>query len=73
MNQRLFAIELRTQIDRAMAGDRQAARRAIGLARSHPTHLQSKHVQHNLKAWRLTWLERARAHEPLSGHPEPLV
>lgn len=65
MNQRLFAIELRTQIDRAMAGDRQATRRALALARSHPSHLQSQHVRHNLKDWRLQWLSRARARASL--------
>lgn len=59
--QRLLAVVLRTEIDRAIAGDTRAARRAIDLARSNPAGVRSSHVRHNLKPWRLFWLARARA------------
>lgn len=70
--QRLLAIELRTEIDRALAGDRQAERRAVRLALDNPDGVRASHVRHNLKEWRLTWLARARA-RALPGDHEPLV
>jgi hypothetical protein len=77
--QRLLAIELRTEIDRARRRpwDTQAARRALDLARSHPDGLRSAHVRHNIGADRLTWLARAQARacqvdqNPLVGEEGP--
>jgi hypothetical protein len=72
--QRLLAIELRTEIDRArLAGDAVAARRALDLARTHPSALRSKHVTHNLKPERLAWLEGAHARALSQVDPRPLV
>jgi FAD/FMN-containing dehydrogenase len=59
--QRLLAVVLRTEIDRALAGDTRAARKALAIARSHPAGVRSSHVRHNLKPWRLDWLARAQA------------
>jgi hypothetical protein len=72
--QRLLAIELRTEIDRArLGGDAVAARRALDLARDHPDALRSQHVIHNLKPVRLAWLEGARAGALRQVDPNPLV
>ena len=56
MNQRLFAIELRTEIDRAVRGRPVAEGRALALARRHRPFFLSSHVTHNLGATRLAWL-----------------
>lgn len=56
MNQRLFAIEMRTEIDRARRGDRGARVRVERLARAYPSFFSSRHITHNLGAARLRFL-----------------
>jgi len=69
--QRLLAIELRTEIDRALLGDARATRRALDLARDPGA--RSSHVRHNLRAWRVAWLEGARLRALSQVDPKPLV
>jgi len=69
VNQRLFAIEMRTEIDRARRGDRGAAVRAERLARTHPSFFSSSHVTHNLGPARLAWC--AARWPDLLGQYEP--
>jgi hypothetical protein len=73
--QRLLAIELRTEVDRARRRpwDSNALRRALGLAQDNPQGLRSEHVRHNVGVARLAWLARAQARAGQVVTTEPLV
>jgi hypothetical protein len=61
LSQRVLAVVLRTEIDRARRRqDPNALGRAIALASEHPHGVESTYVRHNVGSDRLAWLARTR-------------